>query len=166
MTTSTLIIENYPDIDRVFKALDVYATKSISHRKKVFVQYSTDESMSKKQRGALHVWCEMVAQVLNDNDLLHEYKSPVRGIDMQVDWTMYMIKDMIYKPVLAAMTGKMSTEEQTTVEPSSVAETIARSFAVKGVVLPEWPTQHNRGRKACNTTTESTSQNSTPGAFS
>ena len=50
------------------------------------------------------------------------------------------MKQSLYKPLLKAMSGKNSTTEQNTVEPSAVAETIARHMGQKfGVVLPEWP---------------------------
>lgn len=132
-------IERYSDIDKAAKMLDQFATEALNKNKVANFYCCSDSGMTKAQRGALHVWCKMVAELLNHEGLYHEYKSPVKGVEMQSEWTMYMIKDLMYKPVLKALSGKQSTEDQSTVEPSQVAEVILRSFGAKGVVLPEWP---------------------------
>ena len=138
--TETILIETYTDIDKAFREIDLFASKELSLNKKVFVQYTTENRMTSKQRGALHVWCDLVAKCLNDSGLELEYTGPIKSLQISVPWSMYTVKDLLYKPVLKAMTEKTSTEEQSTIDPSSVAEAIHRAFAMsKGIALPDWP---------------------------
>ncbi len=104
----------------------------------------TDKPYTKKQRGSLHLWCDMVADTLND-----------AGLDMRVvlkptvaiNWNRYTVKENLYKPILLAMSGKDSTEEQSTIEPTVVVDYLNRHLGEKfGVTLPAWPDRFSRGR--------------------
>lgn len=100
---------------------------------------STEDTklMTRQQQNALHVWCRQVANVLDEAGL-----DMKQIVSVEIPVTEYLVKENLYKPVLEAMTGKLSTTEQDTVEPSQVAETLARHFAQKhGVVLPRWPSR-------------------------
>jgi hypothetical protein len=99
----------------------------------------TPPGMTKKQRGALHVWCEMMAKNLNE-----------AGLDMvkvlshktEIPWSMITFKENVWKPTLKAMSDKDSTEDQNTVEPSDVYNVLARHFSQKmGLVVPPWPSR-------------------------
>ena len=99
----------------------------------------TPPGMTVKQRGALHVWCQMMAETLNE-----------AGLDMvktlshraEIPWTMISFKEHVWKPALKAMTDKDSTEDQSTVEPSDVYQVLARHFSQKmGVTVPQWPSR-------------------------
>ncbi len=127
------------EIDQLFKTLDGAATSALRNHKKLYVGYGTDKKMSQAQRGSLHVWCKMVADTLNDAGLPCVMDSILGEDSIEIDWTMQMVKDMQYKRVLKAMTGKDSSEHQSTVEPSLVANTIIRKYSEHGVVLPAWP---------------------------
>lgn len=94
---------------------------------------------TKKQRGALHVWCDMCAEVLNQNNIEREVKHPFRDETYSMKWTGAAFKEDIYKFVLEAMTGKTSTEDQSTVEPSDVAMVISKRYAENGLICPPWP---------------------------
>lgn len=94
---------------------------------------------TKKQRGALHVWCDMCAEVLNKNDIEREVKHPFKNETYSMRWTGASFKEDIYKFVLEAMTGKTSTEDQSTVEPSDVAMVISKRYAENGLICPAWP---------------------------
>lgn len=96
-----------------------------------------------KQRGALHLWLGMVADTLND-----------AGLDMRVvlkqsvpiRWTTSGAKEYLYKPILEALTGKDSTEQQTTTDPDEIVDILAKHLGEKfGVVLPPFPDRHNQG---------------------
>lgn len=102
------------------------------------VSFATPENhITQKQFSALHVWCDMVADTLNDAGLDQRV---VLKPEVAIDWTKDSVKKCLYKPLLEAMTGKVSTTQQDTVEPSAVANTMARHLGEKfGVTLPEWP---------------------------
>ena len=100
--------------------------------------YNPETPMTDKQRSALHVWCDQVAKVLNDAGL-HMIRKAWDGDEMEIDWSKMLVKEFIYKPLLDAMTGKDSTEKQSTVNPSDVALHLTRHYAKRGIVLPPWP---------------------------
>lgn len=95
-----------------------------------------------KQRGALHIWCRMVAEVLNDAGL--DMKKVMKP-HVDIPWTGYSVKEHLYKTVLESLTGKESTEEQHTTEPDLIAKIITRHLGEKfRVELPPWPDRFNR----------------------
>jgi hypothetical protein len=98
---------------------------------------------TEKQRGALHVWLRDLAQILNDSgcdQVTFINKHLKQGT--QIPWTLYSVKENLYKPILAAMTGKMSTEQMNTVEPSKVCLVLGQKLSEKlGITPPAWPTR-------------------------
>ena len=126
----------------MLKDIDRDATNALNNHKKLYVHWGTDKSMSQAQRGALHVWCDQVAKVLNESGLLLIRKSFFSDKEIELDWDKDLVKSHIYKPMLMALTDKKSTEKQTTVDPSNVSEHIARHFSNNGVVLPYWPSRN------------------------
>ena len=103
----------------------------------VFIGPAPEKTITSKQFNALHVWCEMVAESLNAAGLDQRI---VLKPSVAIDWSKDSVKQKLYKPLLEAMTGKTSTTDQDTVEPSKVADTMARHLGEKfGITLPEWP---------------------------
>lgn len=109
------------------------------------VHLSSEKEKTDAQRSSLHIWCRQLAKVFNDAGLdmkavLHE--------DADIPWTEHSVKENIYKPVLKALTGKKSTEDQSTTDPSEVREVICRHLAnneaTAGVEIPPWPTRFNQ----------------------
>lgn len=94
---------------------------------------------TKKQRGSLHLWCEMCAKVLNSHNLECEIINPITKVKYSMPWTMNLFKENVYKYVLFAMTGKNSTEKQNTVDPSMVSMIVSKRYSENGVILPDWP---------------------------
>ena len=141
MSSAVIEIREPSDIDKAFVTIDRAASSALKNHQELNIVYGTDKKMSAKQRGSLHVWCQMVADTLNDAGLPHIYSSKFTKLEIEMDWTMYMIKDMQYKPVLEKMTGKLSTEHQNTVDPSDVANVLIRKYSEHGVVLPAWPSK-------------------------
>jgi len=110
------------------------------------IEYEVDDGGKPKtdtQRAAIHVWLRDLATILNDSGLeriaiMEKLKS--KGVELP--WTLESTKEIIYKPVLEAMTGKTSTEKMNTVEPCAVAIVIARHMGERyGVTCPPWPTR-------------------------
>lgn len=99
----------------------------------------TSNTYTSKQRGALHVWCEQCAKTLNDAGIYHVRKSVFGDRMIEIPWTKMLFKESVYTPILNAMTGKESTEDQTTVDPSDVANVISKQYAENGLICPPWP---------------------------
>ena len=70
-----------------------------------------EKTMTDKQRSALHVWCEKVAICLNDNDLSYKYLHVITGVEIEKEWNKMLVKEYLYKPTLANLIGKDSTEK-------------------------------------------------------
>lgn len=109
--------------------------------KKSQITLEVCDTLTPPQRGALHVWCEQYAQALNDAGFLRKKVLFATGEVVEVDWSMLTFKEDVYKVMLEALSGKTSTEQQTTVEPSEVANHINRYFAEsRGFSIP-WPSR-------------------------
>lgn len=128
------------DIDKFFKEFDSYATDKIKDGDTVEVEATSGKSITERQFRALHVWCGMVAAILNENDIYLERKSVISGVIIESLWDKELVKRFIYKPTLEDLTEKLSTKDQDSIEPNLVVEAISRAFAIhKGIVLPDWP---------------------------
>lgn len=97
------------------------------------------KSYSGSQRGALHVWCGMCAEVLNGADIYRKRKAVFGDGEIEMPWCMESFKQDVYKYVLEAMTGKTSTEDQSSVNPSDVAIVISKQYSENGLICPPWP---------------------------
>ena len=132
-------IKAYSDIDAALKDIDSGATQAVKQGLTYYVTTTTDKKATAAQRSSLHLWCEQVGQVLNDAGLPMMKKSLFSDDMIEVDWNLLLVKEQIYKPMLLSLTGKTSTEKQTSADPSAVAENLVRYFSNKGVILPIWP---------------------------
>ena len=95
------------------------------------------------QRNALHLWFRQLATVLNDAGLdQRKYMESLKdGFD--IPWNEHSIKESLYKPIMEALTGHSSTEEQTTVEPDLIIRHIVKLLGERyGVVCPPLPDRH------------------------
>ena len=96
---------------------------------------------TKKQRAALHVWLDQIAEILNaagfDQQVFFK-KYWKEGI--QAPWTLIACKELLYKPILEAMTGKGSTEQMNTKEPSEICKVLGTKLSeMTGIIPPAWP---------------------------
>ena len=87
-----------------------------------------------KQNSAIHLWCKMIAQQLNNNGL---YVSDV--IKTQSHWNMSKVKENIFKPVVKSLYEKDSTTKLKKDEFEQIIDTIIQAFAMKGIVIPDFP---------------------------
>lgn len=137
-----LKITSYQQIDQEIARIDKEATEAIKSGQ-AYVIETRVESIKKgytpSQRGALHLWCDMCATALNDAGIPCRFISVFGDKEIEIPWNMILFKERVYKVVLHAMTGKGSTEEQTTIEPDAVANIIARQYHENGLACPPWP---------------------------
>ena len=86
------------------------------------------------QNKALHKYCELVAQELNDsgNDMRKVLKETV-----DIPWTKESVKEYLWKSIQSVMIQKDSTTELSTDEVSKIYEVLNRHLAEKtGVHVP------------------------------
>ncbi|MEE8289585.1 MAG: hypothetical protein V3R25_09250 [Nitrosomonadaceae bacterium] len=144
----TIEINDTSEIDPALIKIDYESTVAVNRGHTLYINMSIEDpqaAYTKKQRGALHVWCRMLAECLNDAGLHMVRQMVFSDKEVEIDWTDLLVKEFIYKPMLQSMTGKQSTEDQSTVNPSDVSQTITRHFAGKGIVCPAWPSNKNMG---------------------
>lgn len=96
------------------------------------------------QNRALHLWFEFVAAQLNGAGL--DMRRTLAQ-DIEIPWNKDTVKEMLYKPVMEAQTGKDSTTDLTTKELSQVAETITRHLAQKLGIDIEFPSEESLVRE-------------------
>lgn len=101
--------------------------------------------MTTQQRKALHKWCRQVAEALNEagymamtNDPEHQF--PWKD-GVEIPFTMEIVKENMFKPVLKALSGKDSTEEQNTVDVMDVFEPLNLHFGEKFGIHVPWPSE-------------------------
>ena len=100
-----------------------------------------DKQRSIQQNKALHKYCNNLAEALNEAGL-DQRKVLKPGID--IPWTMESVKDNLYKPILKALTGKESTIDMSTTDPSLVYEVLNRHMGEKHGITVEWPSEESR----------------------
>ena len=89
-----------------------------------------------QQNRALHLWFTQIAAALNDagysvaKTLTH---------DIEIPWNPTLIKELIYRPVMLAMTGNQSTTELNTKDPSEIYEVLNRHIGEKLGIHVEFP---------------------------
>jgi len=113
------------------------------HDKHGYSVYSVKHGVSKAQFNALHVYCGLCAETLNAHGI--DVKKLVEAMKegFSIAHTKDTFKQMVYKPILAALTDKVSTKEQSTVDPQRVQEVISKFFGERfGIKAPDWPSKN------------------------
>lgn len=95
-----------------------------------------DKRRTSQQNKAMWVYLTRLSEQLNDAGLdMRAVLKP--GVD--IPWTKQSAHDQLWIPIQEIMTGKASTTEMDTVEPSRIYEVLNRHIAEKfGVSIP-WP---------------------------
>jgi len=89
-----------------------------------------------KQNASLHVYCELLAEALNDAGL--DMKKTLKP-EVDIPWRKESVKEHLWKPIQKALTGKESTTEISTVEPSEIYDVLNRHISEKFGVHVDWP---------------------------
>ena len=88
------------------------------------------------QNKALYLWFTQIAEALNAAG--YDMKRTLKH-DIEIPWTKQSVHDHIWVPVQEAMTGKESTTEMNTVDPSEIYEVVSRHLGEKTGVFVNWP---------------------------
>ena len=88
-----------------------------------------------QQNRALHLWFTQIAGALNAAGY-----SVAKTLehDIEIPWNPILIKELIYRPVMIAMTGSTSTTELNTKDPSEIYDVLNVYLGDKGIHV-EWP---------------------------
>ena len=101
----------------------------------------TQEDVSRKRRTgqqnkSLWLFFERLSEALNAAG--YDMKKTLKH-DVDIPWTKQSVHDHIWVPVQEAMTGKDSTTEMNTVDPSEIYEVVSRHLGEKTGVFVKWP---------------------------
>jgi hypothetical protein len=97
---------------------------------------------SDQQNKAIHLFCRLLADALNDAGL--DVRKTMKQ-DFDLPWTEKLVKELLWRPVQAAMLNKDSTTKLNKMEISDVYETINRHLAqTHGVSVP-FPSHEHAG---------------------
>ena len=93
-----------------------------------------------QQNKSLHKFCELLADALNDAGL--DMRKTLKP-EVEIPWNKDMVKEHIWRPIQEAVTGKHSTTEMNTLDPSQIYEIINRHMAEKHGISVPWPSEEN-----------------------
>ena len=89
------------------------------------------------QNKALHVYFDQLATALNDAGW--EMKKVLEEKAVDIPWSGPRVKEVLWRPIQEALTGKHSTTEINTVDPTEIYAVLDRHLSEKFGVHVEWP---------------------------
>ena len=94
---------------------------------------------TEQQNKALHKGCELLADALNDAGYEMKAVLAVKAVD--VPWTKESVKEVLFRPIMLAMTEKGSTTELDRVEVSQVWDVLQRHIGENFGVYVGFPSE-------------------------
>lgn len=107
------------------------------------VTVKTGKQRTLTQNRALHLYCEHLAQALNDGGF--DFRATIKD-GVEVPWSMELVKAYMWKPIQEAMTGHDSTTKPLTGQYGEIYEVLNRYTASKLGVSVLWPSKDSMGR--------------------
>lgn len=109
------------------------------YRQHRYVEFNWSEGRQRTltQNRALHLWCRLLAETLNDAGF--DMKRVIKP-EVDIPWTGPSVKEYLWRPVQEALLQKRSTTDADRTEYTEVYETLSRHLGEKlGIQAPEWP---------------------------
>lgn len=116
-----------------------FVEKAFCEKKWVEYEINFDKTRTSSQNRALHAYCRLLAERLNDAG--YPFIATINGKEIEVDWDKDLVKKFIWKPVQKIMTEKKSTTEPSTKQYAEVYETVNRFTASRFAVSVQWPSK-------------------------
>jgi hypothetical protein len=115
-------------------------TKHIEHlydtKGYVTLKWRTGKTRTHKQNNALHVYCRMLSEALNDAG--YDMKKTLKQ-EAEIPWTTELVKQYLWKPVQEAVTGKDSTSTAGTEDYDKVHQVLSKHLSEKFNVYIPFP---------------------------
>jgi len=109
------------------------------YRQHHYVEFHWSEGRQRTltQNRALHLWCRLLAEQLNDAGF--DMKRVIKP-EVDIPWTGPSVKEYLWRPVQEALLQKQSTADADRTEYTEVHEVLCRHLGQKlGIRAPEWP---------------------------
>jgi|SRR5210317_1888769 len=113
-------------------------TEQYNARDWIEFQMRHDDTRSLKQNNSLHSFCSDLAQQLNDSHIQpqHFFKT-----GFNILWTMDMVKENIFKPIMKAITKNGKTSKASKKDIIETYEVINRELGERWGIHVEWKTR-------------------------
>lgn len=115
-------------------------TKHIEHlydtKGYVTLKWRTGKTRTHKQNNALHVYCRMLSEALNDAG--YDMKKTLKQ-EAEIPWTTELVKQYLWKPVQEAVTGADSTSTAGTEDYDKVHQVLSKHLSEKFNVYIPFP---------------------------
>jgi hypothetical protein len=93
------------------------------------------------QNKSLHKLFDLYCEALNDSG--NSVMKTMRH-DVEIPWNRELFKNLVWRPIQEAMTGKHSTTELNTVDPTEIHQVLDRHLAERfGISFP-WPSEDSK----------------------
>lgn len=104
-------------------------------------------SRTRLQNNSLHRWLDELSKRLNHAGFgVSGLLSAILKSGADIPWSTTTAKDILYRPVMKAITDKESTKELDTVEPSEICLIVGQKVSeATGITAPPWPDRFNGG---------------------
>lgn len=114
--------------------------EQFNEKKYVKVKLSYGRQRTLTQNAALHKYCEMLADALNNAG--YDMKRTIKQ-DVDIPWNQATAKQFLWRPIQKAVTGLESTTKPETSQYSAIYEVLNRHISQKFGISVEWPTKEN-----------------------
>jgi hypothetical protein len=115
-------------------------TKHIEHlydtKGYVTLKWRTGKTRTHKQNNALHVYCRMLSEALNDAG--YDMKKTLKQ-EAEIPWTTELVKQYLWKPVQEAVTGTDSTSTAGAEDYDKVHQVLSKHLSEKFNVYIPFP---------------------------
>lgn len=96
----------------------------------------SEEQRTDQQNKALHKYCELLAEALNDAGL--DMKQVLKP-EIDIPWTKESVKNHLWRPIQQVMMDKESTTEMSTADPGDIYLVLNRHIGEKFGINVPWP---------------------------
>lgn len=116
--------------------------EQFAEKKYVKARLTYGRQRSLTQNAALHLYCTMLADKLNEAGL--DQKKVLKP-EIDIPWTTESAKEFLWRPIQKSVTGLDSTTKPEKSQYSAIYEVLNRYLAQKHGVSVEWPTRNPDG---------------------
>ena len=126
--------------EQALEAAIVQLRMQFNEKKYIKAKLSYGRSRTLTQNRALHKFCQILADKLNEAGL--DQKKVLKP-EVEIPWTMEAVKEGLWKPVQEAVTGLKSTTKPEASQYSDIYEVLNNHLSSKLGIYVEWPTKDN-----------------------
>lgn len=120
--------------------------KDYAEHRYLMIDWEAGKQRTKRQNSALHVFCGLLADLLNASGL---DRRKVLKPEIEIPWDLKSVKEDLWKPIQEAVIHKESTTEADRTEYTRVYEVLAHHMATKlNVTIPDWPRKQDNDNAA------------------